>query len=97
VQLSIPGTILGAAYFAFVLYLAGKVVARNTFGGLFSQEFPLAVFTLPLSYLGESLRLFRRHNYCRLGLYLVAGLLNSSLFYLLGMGLTALGRRLGAA
>jgi hypothetical protein len=89
-QLSILGLILGGAYFAFVVYLAGRVVARDSFGGLFSEEFPLAVMTLPGSFLGE--HLFRSRKYCRLALYLVAGGLNASLFYLLGVGLTAAGR-----
>ena len=88
-HLSILGLVLGGAYLAFTLYLMGRVVAKNSFGGLFSQEFPLAVFTLPLSYLGEAISLFRRHNYIRLGLYLAASLANASVFYFLGMGIAA--------
>ncbi len=88
-QLSILGLVLGGAYLAFALFLMGRVVARNSFGGIFSEEFPLAVFTLPLSYLGEAISLFRRHNYIRLGLYVVAGLANASAFYFLGMGIAA--------
>jgi hypothetical protein len=86
-QVSIPGLILGGAYLVFVLYLAGRVVARDSFGGLFSEEFPLAVMTLPGSFLAE--RSFRTRKYCRLVSYLVAGGLNASLFYLLGMGVAA--------
>jgi hypothetical protein len=96
VQISILGAVLGAAYLAFTSHLMWKVVSRNSFGGLFSEEFPLAVVTLPVSLLGEALRLFRRHNACRLGLYVVAALLNASLLYLLGMGITAAVRWMAA-
>ena len=88
-QLSILGLVLGGAYLAFALFLTGRVVARSSFGGIFSEEFPLAVFTLPLSYLGEAISLFRRHKTIRLGLYVVAGLANASAFYFLGMGIAA--------
>ena len=87
--LSILGLVLGGAYLGFTLVLIGRVVARNSFGGIFSQEFPLAVFTLPLSYLGEAVGIFRRHDYLRLGLYLFAGVANATAFYFLGMGITA--------
>ena len=86
-QISILGLILGGAYVALALMMLGRVVARNSFGGLFSEEFPLAVVTLPVSFLGEYL--FRQCKGCRVAVYLVAALFNGSLFYLLGMGLTA--------
>ena len=95
-QLSILGLVLGGAYFVLALVLMGRVVARNSFGGLFSEEFPLAVVTLPLSVLGEWIRLFRRHNYCRLGLYLVAALTNGAILYFLGMGVAAAVRWMAA-
>ena len=88
-ELSILGLVLGLAYLILPIGLAWKVVAKDSFGGIFSQEFPLAVVTLPLSVLGEWVGIFRRHNYVRLGLYLVAALVNASLFYLLGIGIAA--------
>jgi hypothetical protein len=96
VQLSLLGLILGGAYLAFALLLMGRVVAKNSFGGLFSEEFPLAVFTLPFSYLGEAISLFRRGKYARLGLYFVAALLNASGLYFLGMGIAGAVRWMAA-
>ena len=87
-QLSVVGLILGGAYLTVPLYQAGKVVAKNSFGGLFSQEFALFVVTLPASPLVEML--LKRHNYCRLAGYLVAALLNATLLYFIGMGVTYL-------
>jgi hypothetical protein len=93
VRLSIVGLVLGAAYLTIPLYYAGKVVAKNSFGGLFSQEFPLFVVTLPASPLGELL--FKGCNYCRLVVYLLAAGLNATGLYFLGVGLEALFRWMG--
>lgn len=90
-RLSILGLILGAAYLTVPLYQAFQVVRKNSFGGLFSQEFALFVVTLPASPLAEIL--FKRHNLLRLAAYLLAAILNAGILYFLGTGLEWLFRR----
>lgn len=91
-RLSLVGLVLGLAYLTVPLYWAGKVVIKNSFGGLFSQEFALFVVTLPGSPLAE--KLFKRHNYVRLAAYLVFALMNAAVFYFLGLGIELLFRKL---
>lgn len=92
-MISFIGLGLGAAYLALVLYLAAKVVLKDSYGGLFTEEFGLFVVTLPGSPLAE--KLLKRHKYrhCRVAAYLLFAFVNASLLYLAGMGLDALLRR----
>jgi hypothetical protein len=90
VPLSFLGLALALIYLAFPVICAWKVVARNSFGGLWSEEFALFVVTLPGSPLAE--KLFKRHDYVRLAAYLVFALLNAAALYFAGYGLEALFR-----
>ena len=94
-RLSVVGLALGLVYLAFPLSCAWKVVVKNSFGGLWSEEFGLFVVTLPGSPLAE--KLFRGHPYVRLGAYLCFALMNAAILYLAGMGLEALFRRLASS
>lgn len=94
-RLSILGLILGAAYLTVPLYQAVQVIRKNSFGGIFSQEFALFVVTLPASPLAELL--FKRHDYVRLAAYLLCALLNAGLLYFIGMGLAVLVDWIGRA
>ena len=92
-MISIIGLALGLAYLALVVGLAAKVVVKDSYGGLFTEEFGLFVVTLPGSPLVEKLLKRHRYRYCRVAAYLLFGLANASLLYLAGMGLDALLRR----
>ena len=89
-RLSIVGLVLGVVYLALPVYCAARVLVRNSFGGIFSEEFGLFVVTLPGSPLAE--KLFKRHKYCRLVAYLVFAGLNAVILYFVGFGLQALFR-----
>lgn len=87
-QFSLVGLALGLAYLTVPIYWIVKVALTQSFGGLWSQEFALFVVTLPGSPLAE--KLFKRHNYARLGAYFVCGLLNAAILYFLGWGVSLL-------
>jgi hypothetical protein len=88
VKLSIAGLLLAAAYLWVPILCAVRVVAKNSFGGLWSQEFALFVVTLPCSPIAEFL--FKRHNWARLAVYALSALVNGAILYLAGWGLEAL-------
>jgi hypothetical protein len=91
VKVSIVGLVLAGAYLWAPILCAVRVVAKNSFGGLWSQEFALFVVTLPCSPVAEWL--FKRHDYARLVVYALSALVNSALLYFLGLGLEMLIRR----
>jgi hypothetical protein len=94
-HLSWLGLLLGGAYLALVGVQMFRVISRNSFGGIFSQEFALWVLTLPLSPLSEWLS--KTSNVGRTAIYIIAALLNATALYFLGMGLTWLALKVGGA
>ena len=86
------GLLLGVGYLAFPAFQMVRTISRRSYGGIFSEEFPLFVLTLPVSPLGELL--FKSRTFCRMCVYAVAALVNASALYFLGMGLTWLVRRI---
>lgn len=89
------GLLLGGAYLALVGVQMFRVISRNSFGGIFSQEFALWVLTLPLGALSEWL--FKTSNVGRTAVYIVAALFNAAALYFLGLGLTWLVLKIGGA
>lgn len=88
---SIVGLALGLIYLGFPILCGWRVVSRDSFGGIFSQEFALFVITLPCSPIAEWC--FKRHKYARLAVYALSALANAAILYFVGMGLQALIRR----
>lgn len=80
------GLAFGLAYLVVVTVQMARVIARRSFGGIFSEEFALWVLTLPVGVLGEFL--FKTSNLGRVAVYIVASLLNATAIYFLGMGLS---------
>ena len=87
-KLSVLGLVLAAAYLWAPILCAVRVVAKNSFGGLWSQEFALFVVTLPCSPVAEWL--FKSHNYARLAVYAFSAFVNTAILYLAGWGLESL-------
>jgi hypothetical protein len=92
VNVSWFGVLAAAIYLGFPLTQLFRVVARNSYGGLFSQEFALFVLTLPGAILAE--KLFNGRNAVRMVAYVLSALVNAGLVYALGWGLEWLVRKL---
>jgi hypothetical protein len=88
VRFSIVGLLLGLGYLVFPILCAWRVVSRDSFGGIFSQEFPLFVVTLPCSPIAEWW--FKSYKHVRLVVYALCALVNAAILYFLGMGLQRL-------
>ena len=87
-NLSILGLVLALAYVGMPVYYAWRVVSKDSYGGLFTEEMALFVVTLPCSPLGELL--FKRHKYARLVVYALSTLINAAILYLVGWGIQSL-------
>jgi putative Ca2+/H+ antiporter (TMEM165/GDT1 family) len=92
VAVSWLGAALALIYLAFTAVQMGRMIARRSFGGIFSEEFAVFVLTLPASALAELPR--KRGEALRVAIYVLAALLNSAALYFLGAGIAWIVRRL---
>jgi hypothetical protein len=86
------GLLLGLGYLVVPILCAWRVISRNSYGGIFSQEFALFVVTLPCSPIAEWC--FKGSKVARLIVYALSALVNAAILYVVGMGIQALMRRL---